>query len=207
MLVIHNGREVPDFYSREFARSFFAEYVPTLRDHTDDFWSVTIGELHPIKQHGVTIRALANVRLKNQKFRHIIIGDGEEKLRLHTLVEKLGLSEHVFFVSINPNASLYLRAFELFVLSSRSEAMPYVTIEACSAGLPMIASAVGGIPEVIRHEKEGILFPQGDVDVLTKYYLQLLNDPELRNTLAQNALLRAQDFTLEKMIRETVALY
>lgn len=207
MFVIHNGRAVSDFYSRDFARSFFAEYAPTLREHTKDFWSVTIAELHPIKQHEVTLRALANVLLENKNFRHIIIGDGEEKLRLHTLVEELGLSEYVFFVSINPNASQYLKAFDLFVLASRSEAMPYVILEACSAGLPIISSNVGGIPEIITHEKDGLLFPQGDVGALTKYYLQLLNDPELRNTLAQNALLRSQDFTLEKMVGETTKLY
>lgn len=207
MCVIHNGRSVSDFYSRDFARSFFAEYTPTLREHTKDFWSVTIAELHPIKQHEVTLRALMGVLQENQNFRHIIIGDGEEKLRLHALVEKLGLSEHVFFVSINPNASQYLRAFDLFVLASRSEAMPYVITEACIAGLPIIASEVGGIPEVVRHEKEGLLFPQGTVEALTKYYLQLLNNPELRSTLAQNALLRAQDFTLDKMVEKTTTLY
>ena len=66
---------------------------------------------------------------------------------------------------------------------------------------------MGGIPEIITHKKDGLLFPQGDVEALTKYYTQLLSDPELRNTLAQNALLRAQDFTLEKMVEETTALY
>lgn len=207
MLVIHNGRTAPDFYSRDFARSFFAEYAPTLREHTKDFWSVTIAELHPIKQHEVTLRALANVLLENKNFRHIIIGDGEEKLRLHTLVEELGLSEHVFFVSINPNASQYLKGFDLFVLASRSEALAYVIIEACIAGLPIVASNVGGIPEIITHEKDGILFPQGDVEALTKYYTQLLSDEKLRNALAQNALLRAQDFTLEKMVEKTTKLY
>jgi len=207
MFVIHNGRTVSDFYSRDFSRSFFAEYAPTLREHIKDFWSVTIAELHPIKQHAVTLRALVNVLQENQNFRHVIIGDGQEKLRLHALVERLGLSEHVFFVSINPNASQYLKAFDLFVLASRSEAMPYVITEACIAGLPIIASEVGGIPEVVRHEKEGFLFPQGEVELLTKYYLQLLNDQRLRNTLAQNALLRAQDFTLEKMLEKTTAIY
>jgi glycosyltransferase involved in cell wall biosynthesis len=205
--VIHNGRSVSDFYSRDFARSFFAEYVPTLRDHTDDFWSVTIGELHPIKQHEITIEALACVVKHNDSVRHLIIGDGEERKYLESLVRELGLEQVIFFTGNILDASLYLKAFDLFILASRSEAMPYVITEACIAGLPIIASNVGGIPEVIRHEKEGFLFPQGAVDALTKYYLQLQSDPELRNTLAQNTLLRAQDFTLEKMVMETTALY
>lgn len=207
MSVVHNGKTVQKLYSRAFARSFFAEYVPILRDHTDDFWSVTIGELHPIKQHEVTIRALAEVTNQNQNICHIIIGDGERRAYLESLVRKLGLEHVVFFTGNILDASLYLKAFDLFILASRSEAMPYVITEACIAGLPIIASKVGGIPEVVRHEKEGLLFPQGDVGALTKCYTQLLSDPELRNTLAQNALLRSQDFTLEKMVRDTVKLY
>ena len=205
--VVYNGRTIQKPYSREFARSFFAEYIPTLRDHKDDFWSVTIGELHPIKQHEVTIRALAEVTKQNKYIRHIIIGDGEKRVYLESLVHELELEQSVFFTGNILEASLYLKAFDLFILASRSEAMPYVTLETCSVGLPIIASNVGGIPEVIRHEKEGLLFPQGDVGALTKYYTQLLRDPELRTTLAQNALLRAQDFTLEKMLEKTTAIY
>ena len=207
MSIVHNGRTIDDLYSRQFSRSFFCEYIPSLRDHTDDFWSVTIAELHPIKQHEVTIRALKSLTKDGVTVRHIIIGDGEMRASLESLVRELELEHVVFFTGNILEASRYLKAFDLFILSSRSEAMAYVIIEACALGLPIIASNVGGIPEVIRHEKEGLLFPQGDVNTLTKYYLQLLNNPDLRNTLAQNALLRAQDFTLEKMVEETISLY
>ena len=207
MSIVHNGRTIDDSYSRQFSRSFFCEYIPSLRDHTDDFWSVTIAELHPIKQHEVTIRALKSLTKDGVTVRHIIIGDGEMRASLESLVRELELEHVVFFTGNILEASRYLKAFDLFILSSRSEAMAYVIIEACALGLPIIASNVGGIPEVIRHEKEGLLFPQGDVNTLTKYYLQLLNNPDLRNTLAQNALLRAQDFTLEKMVEETISLY
>jgi glycosyltransferase involved in cell wall biosynthesis len=207
MTVIHNGRTIQNPYSREFSRSFFCEYIPSLRDHTDDFWSVTIAELHPIKQHEVTIRALKSLTTDGATVRHIIIGDGEMRTSLESLVRELELEHVVFFTGNILEASRYLKAFDLFILSSRSEAMAYVIIEACALGLPIISSKVGGIPEIITHEKDGLLYQQSDVSALTKCYTQLLNDKALRDTLAQNALLRAQDFTLEKMVRETTKLY
>jgi glycosyltransferase involved in cell wall biosynthesis len=207
MSIVHNGRTIDDSYSRQFSRSFFCEYIPSLRDHMDDFWSVTIAELHPIKQHEVTIRALKSLTTDGATVRHIIIGDGEMRTSLESLVRELELEHVVFFTGNILEASRYLKAFDLFILSSRSEAMAYVIIEACALGLPIISSKVGGIPEIITHEKDGLLYPQGDVSALTKCYTQLLNDKALRDTLAQNALLRAQDFTLEKMVRETTKLY
>ncbi|MCF7815476.1 MAG: glycosyltransferase family 4 protein [Candidatus Pacebacteria bacterium] len=207
MHVVHNGRTIKDLYSREFSRSFFSGYVPTLRDHENDFWSVTIGELHPIKQHDVTIRALASLSKQLPNIRHLIIGEGEERKRLESLVQELDLEGVVFFTGNIPEASQYLKAFDLFVLSSRSEALAYVIIEACIAGLPIIASNVGGIPEIITHKNSGLLFPSGSVTALATSYTDINTDPTLRETLAQNALLRAQDFTFEKMLQKTITLY
>ncbi len=207
MITIYNGRSIPNLYSREFARSCLVEYLPDLEAYKNDFWSVTIGELHPIKQHDVTIRALAEVVKKNTNVRHVIIGDGEERARLTRLVEDLNLEDHVFFAGHVPEASHYLSGFNLFVLASRSEALAYVIIEACIAGLPIIASNVGGIPEIITHEKDGLLFNQGDALILSQHYTHLLENPEERKTLSQNTLLRAQDFTFEKMLNETTGLY
>ncbi len=207
MVVIHNGRTTQNLYSRDFARSFFTQYMPDLEEYKDDFWSVSVGELHPVKQHDVTIRALKNVVEKNPNIRHIIIGDGDEQKKLERLVLDLDLEDNVFFAGHILEVSQYLKAFDLFILSSRSEALAYVIIEACIAGLPIIASNVGGIPEILTHEKDGLLVNQGDASTLTKYYNELLENPDQRKTLAENAHLRAQDFTFEKMFEKTLVQY
>ncbi len=207
MIVIHNGRTNPDLYSRDFSRAYLEKYIPSLEKYKNDFWSVTIGELHPVKQHDVTIRALRDIVKTHPNIRHVIIGEGDERNKLERLVLDLDLGNNVFFAGHILEASLYLKAFDLFILSSRSEGLGYVIIEACIAGLPIITSNVGGIPEIITHEKDGLLFKQGNTDMLAQYYLQLLESPEQRKTLAENALLRAQDFTFEKMFEKTIALY
>jgi len=207
MSVIYNGLTQTELLSREYARSFFLTHIPALRSYPHDFWSVTIAELHPIKQHGVTIEALRHVVTKHPHVRHVLIGDGEERASLEALVQSYKLDSNIFFADHVPNASLYLKAFDLFVLSSRSEALGLVIIEASMAGLPIIASNVGGIPEIITHEKNGILFPQGDSTELAYHYEALMNDEPKRSLLSANAKLRAADFTLEKMIENTTQLY
>lgn len=206
MRVIHNGRTLRTLHDRSTAREVIRGYAP-LEKYKDDFWSVTIGELHPIKQHDVTIRTFANIVKEYPQARHIIIGEGDDRLRLEKLIHKHKLEENIFLTGNIPEASQYLQAFDLFVLSSRSEALAYVIIEACSAGLPIISSNVGGIPEIITQQKNGFLFEQGSTLLLSQYYKQLYSSAELRKTLSENALLRAQDFTFEKMSEGTVALY
>lgn len=207
MVVVYNGRTEAELFSRESARSFFATHIPALKNYMNDFWSVTVGELHRIKQHDVTIRALAKITATYPNVRHIIISDGEERSNLEVLVRELQLESHVFFAGHIPEATQYLKAFDLFVLASRSESLAYVLIEACIAGLPSIASNVGGIPEVIRNEHEGLLFPQGDTSALAQAYVRLYEDGTLREKLSENASRRAKEFTFEKMLEKTIGVY
>jgi glycosyltransferase involved in cell wall biosynthesis len=207
MVVIYNGYTNTHLFSRTYARDFFIHYIPHLAKYAEDFWSVTIAELHPIKQHEVTIHALAQLVKAGIPVRHILIGDGEAQQSLKTLVSRLNLEDHVFFAGHIPDAARYLKAFDVFVLSSRSEALAYVIIEACAAGLPIIASNVGGIPEIIHHEREGHLFPQGNYELLAQYYAELYENKTLREELSHNALERASDFSFATMLTKTSELY
>ncbi|MEL6804564.1 MAG: glycosyltransferase, partial [Bacteroidota bacterium] len=149
MTVVHNGREIPVFVERTTARDIIIKHCPDLAQYSNDFWSVTVAELHPIKQHEVTIQALRTVVQSHPDIRHVLIGDGEERESLERLIRAYNLHDHVFLTGSIDEAAQYLHAFDLFVLSSRSEALAYVIIEACFAGLPIISSRVGGIPEII----------------------------------------------------------
>lgn len=205
--VIHNGRKHTHLHTREDARTFFTRHIPILRACENDFWSVTIGELHPTKQHDVTIRAFTEIIKTHPRTRHLIIGAGTKEMPLRELVQKLSLQDNIFFTGHIHEASQYLKAFDTFILPSRSEAFAYVLLEAGAAGLPIIASNVGGIPEIVADEESGLLFPSGDVVALAKQIKRISENPKLRESLGQEAKKRADEFTLEKMIAQTTRIY
>ncbi len=207
MIVIHSGREIKDMKAREEARDFLTKLAPSLREYKNDFWSVTIGELHKIKQHNVTIRALAEAVRQKPNTRHIIIGEGEEREGLELLIKKMALESHIFLIGAVDEASLYLKAFDMFVLSSRSEALGYVIIEAAIAGLPIIATNVGGIPEIVDNGRSALLVPSGDVDNLKNAYLKLRSDEAARKFLAAGASERARHFTFAETLQKTMGAY
>ena len=107
-----------------------------------------------------------------------------------------------------PNASKYLKNFDIFVLPSIKEGLPYVILEAGLAGLPVIASNVGGIPEIIEDEKNGLLVPPANPEELIDAIKKLAGDKSLRENLGKNLHEKiTKEFSLEKMLRETISLY
>ncbi|MCB9819458.1 glycosyltransferase family 4 protein [Candidatus Nomurabacteria bacterium] len=205
--VIHNGRFITNLLTREDSRAALIEKDPRLAPYKDDFWSLTIGELHPVKRHNAVIEAMKEIVVREPKTRHLIISGGEEESRLRTLIEKQNLQENIFLLGVIDEASQYLKAADLFVLASRSEGMPYVLIEALLAGVPIVATKVGGIPEVVEDGLSGLLTPPLDNKALFEAIFELRTNPELRAKLSEGAKVRSQSFTFEKTLRETVALY
>ena len=200
--VIHNGIASASLLARGDSRARLAPELVT------PYWIGTIAELHPVKQLPVLIKAFACIAAARADVALVLIGEGEERKRLETLVQELGLASRVHFCGQVVDAASYLSAFDVFVLPSRSEAFAYVLLEAGNASLPVIASNVGGIPEVITDEATGLLFPSGDVDALAKGLERLLSDETLRTRLASALHTRVlTEFSKEKMITKTLALY
>lgn len=207
MQVIHNGLRVPIYKERQAARAFLIEKIPQLNKFSSDYWSVTIGELHKTKQHHITIQALAQLKTSGLNLRHLIIGEGEERSHLENLVKSLDLQDSVFFTGKVDQAASYLKAFDLFILASISEALAYVVVEAAQAELPIIASNVGGLPEIITNEKEGNLVPSGDINTLAETIKAYINNPAASAQKAHAAYTKSKQFSLEKMLEETSSLY
>ena len=106
------------------------------------------------------------------------------------------------------NASTYLKNFDIFVLPSLKEGLPYVILEAGLARLPVIASSVGGIPEIIENEKDGLLVLPANSKELATAIKKLVENKTLRENLAKNLREKIlKGFSLEKMLRETISLY
>ena len=129
-----------------------------------------------------------------------IIGDGPERERLERLTARHGLQGQVHFKGYVPAGGVlwqwYTQA-DMFILPSLSEAQGKVLIEAMSAGLPIIATRVGGIPSLIEHEKTGLLAPPHSPEGLLEEIRSLIQDPAKRRRLTENALAAARSYTIE----------
>jgi len=207
IIVIHNGRAIDNLFSYDEGRTFIINKEPRLREFQSDFWTMTIAELHPVKRHEAMIEVMKKMADSDVNVRHLIIGDGETQEMLRTQIDALGLQEHVFLLGRIDEASRYLRAADLFVLASRSEGLPYVLIEALQAGVPIVATKVGGIPEVVEDGVSGILTEPLDNKALFEAILSLIRDGDTRRRLAAGTVSEAKRFSLEKTLERTSSLY
>lgn len=164
-----------------------------------------VGRLIPVKGGEVFLRALAG--LSGETWTASMIGDGPERGVLERLAHELGIGERVRFHGSVPDAAKNQSAFDLFVLSSHSEGIPMVVFEAVAAGTPIVASAVGGIPDVLS-DREAHLVPAGDVEALAGAIRASLNDLEGARERAARARERiGVEFSEEVWIDQYEKLY
>ncbi len=202
VFVIHNGIESIIFDDKEKARKKISEITKT---KPVNIIIGTISELHKNKGLDFLIQACKNLPESVSVY---IIGDGEERQNMANLIANFGLEERIFLTGRIENAKSLLPAFDLFTLTSRTEALPYTILEAGLAKLPVVASRVGGIPEVIENGKSGILFRSGDVDELTKALKYLIEREEKRKQFGENLQKTVQEnFSKEKMLEKTIGFY
>jgi len=147
----------------------------------------TVVRLDQVKSYDTLIRAVAMIRDAAARSpappRLVLVGDGAERKRLEQLVAKLNLAHIVTFAGTQENPSRFLAAFDVFVLPSLAEGLGLSIIEAMGAGLPVIGSAAGGVPEVITHGSSGLLFEPGDAHELADCLDELAGSEALRNRL------------------------
>lgn len=168
----------------------------------------SVARLHPVKGSRYLVEAFAQLALNDRALHLILVGDGPERARLETWVEEHDLEEQVTFLGERTDISALLSIIDIFALSSLWEGMPNAVLEAMAAGLPVIATAVGGTPEVVLPGVTGLLVPPGDIPALTQALAQLLRDPILQRTMGQAGLSRVQEhFSMASVVRETTDLY
>ncbi len=154
-------------------------------EHAPHIWLGTVGELNQNKNHSTLIDAVANFNSENNaKLFLTIIGEGELKHTLAEQIELRGASNFITLFGSLPEARRYLKAFDIFVLPSHKEGLPYALLEAGYAGLPCVASQVGGIPEVISAGVSGFLINPKSPQAIEKSLAVLINEPDLRIAMA-----------------------
>ena len=161
----------------------------------------TIGRLTEIKRQDLLIRAFLRLRNTFPAAHLLLVGDGNLRRELESLAAQLNLTNAVHFAGYQSKPELYLGAMNVFALTSRSEGMPLVVLEAWAAGVPIIASRVGGLPEMIDEGKTGLLFESGDEDALARGLGRLLSEADLTRQLVDNGTRRVEtEFSARRMV-------
>jgi glycosyltransferase involved in cell wall biosynthesis len=168
---------------------------------------VVVGSLIPRKGQDTLLRAMA--KLERSDWRLFVVGEGSERVRYEALARSLGLTHRVRFLGQKSREKVeeLLAGMDLLVIPSSMEAMPYVLLEGMAAGLPVVASAIFGIPEVVVPGETGWLFPKGDENALASQLREALDAPERRRAMGEAARRRFEKyFTLERQV-EVIACH
>ena len=165
--------------------------------------------MHNNKGIDIALRGLARLPDKlREKIIYCVAGNGEEKERLETLVDNLDLESVVRFLGFTPNAKELLSGADIFLLPSRTEAFPYVLLEAGISGLPIIATNVGGNPEIINDMENGILIhPRNPQEIAEAINYLIVNKEKKKNFEEKIIQKITENFSLDKMIFTTYSLY
>ena len=141
-------------------------------------------------------------------FRLVIVGEGSLRNQLEKIAADLKVDDIVDFAGYQPNPYAYMGRSDLFILSSRSEGLPNVLLEAMSLGIPTISTDCDyGPREIIEDGKNGILVPVGEPDAIADAMVRLLEDGKLAKAISENALKTSRGFTLEKMVSGYESLF
>ncbi len=204
IVLIHNGIEQILFEEKTTAR---AELLSLAQKESvgNALWLGTLAELHKNKGLGYLIYAVSKL---TSPFVLFILGEGEQRKYLEELIYKYNLQDRVFLVGFVKHADRYLRAFDMFMLPSIKEGLPYSILEAGQAKLPTIASNVGGVSDIIENGVNGILITKGRSGEITRAIEHLVENPALQKQFGEKIREKVErEFSLDQMLERTLELY
>jgi glycosyltransferase involved in cell wall biosynthesis len=190
--IVHNGVSRKEF-----------EPVATQADASD---LVFLGELRPVKGIDVLIDAIARLRRDGRNVTATLVGDGPEREALHAQVERLGLAQSIRFTPAMPARQAQAHG-RIMMVPSRAESLPYVVLEAAAAGMPMITTQVGGIPEIYGPLSDTLVPPE-DAGALAKAIARAIDQPDVTADIARRLRKRvAATFSVDTMVDGVLTAY
>ncbi len=214
IITIYNGLDVDNlnFLPEEEARIFIESKIPSLREiphsGTDSILIGTVANLYRNKGLEFLILAAARIKKSQSNWRFVIIGEGPERQHLEKIIKKYELESTVYLIGSITDAYQYLKAFDLFVLPSVKEGQPWTILEAMAAGVPIVATNIAGIPEMIENEKSGLLVEPADSEALFLAIEKMLAHPSSAHAMVQNALLVVKEkFRIDEMVKKNEELF
>jgi N-acetyl-alpha-D-glucosaminyl L-malate synthase BshA len=200
---------IPNFinaldYQRRDNPSLRAELAPR-----DESLLIHVSNFRPVKRISDCVRVLASLRrIAALPARLVMCGAGPERAQAENLARELGVADDVLFVGSAPNIADYLSVADLLLLPSESESFGLAALEAMACETPVIATRVGGLPEVVRDGETGYLFPTGAVEQMAEQAATLLASPERQRKMGQRARAWAiEQFSTDRVIPQYESLY
>lgn len=167
----------------------------------------TIAAFAGHKDYPNLIKAASLVLEQRSDVCFMAVGEGELLGDMQSLVKSLNISERFIFTGFQQEVGKFLKSFDIFVLASKMEGLGTSVLDAMSVGLPIICTEAGGIPEMICNGSNGILVPVHESFLLSKAILDLINNPNYRNILGDNALTSVQEFDISNTVSKYIKLY
>ena len=170
-----------------------------------------VGWLIPIKGVTYLVNAMAEVIQRHPNGLLLLVGKGDEKgeeeVKLSKQVKNLGILDNVRFLGWRPDVNEIMGCFDIFVLPSLNEGMGRVLVEAMSAGLPIVASRVGGIPDLVKDGENGLLVPPADAGALEQAISDLLSDNSRKKHMGETGKKMCRPYSIEAMVEKIDDLY
>lgn len=163
-----------------------------------------VARFHPVKDHATLLHGFASVAAEREDVDLLLVGDGPLRRELERLVLELRLEGRVRFLGVRDDVPALLQAADVFALTSVSEAASLTLLEAMASGLPVVVTAVGGNPEIVRHGVEGLLVPRGDAAAAGRALAAILSDPAMAHALGAAGRTRVE---ARYRLETTIAAY
>jgi glycosyltransferase involved in cell wall biosynthesis len=202
--VIPNGIDAP----RYTAAADRAALRVRLGLDPDRRYVACVARFHPVKDHRTLLNAFGRVTAHHDDVDLLLVGDGALRADLTRQCRDLGIESRVRFLGVRDDVADLLRAADIFALTSVSEAASITLLEAMAAGLPVVVTAVGGNPEIVRADVDGLLAPRGDEQAIAAALLRVLGEPGLAQALGAAGAARVREhFQLDQTVNRYYELY
>jgi glycosyltransferase involved in cell wall biosynthesis len=203
--VIYNGIDLSPYEDRGPDRDMVLRELGVV---PGDLLVAQVARLVTIKDHATAIRTIEQLTRSRRDVCLVLVGDGPEAGLIEAMIRERGLAGRVRMLGRRLDVPRLLRAADLALLTSVSEGIPLSLIEAMAAGLPVVATRVGGVPEVVEEGRTGLLAPAGDHEALAGLLLRLAGDPDLRARMGRAGRERARElFSEDRMVAEYEQIY
>jgi glycosyltransferase involved in cell wall biosynthesis len=175
---------------------------------SDDVLFVCVGRLSAQKNHALLVEAFSRCAATDAKAHLLLVGSGSLQEQVAESVKRRGLQDRVHFLGLRNDIPDILGASDIFALASDYEGNPLSVLEAMAAGLPIISTAAGGVPELFTHGEHGLMVKPGDVEGFSIAMMLLMDDPGLRERMGVSAAIRAvKNFDVSTMVAAYQNLY
>lgn len=167
----------------------------------------SVANFTPKKDQYTMLQAVADLATEVKDVQLVLIGSGPLQAALEAQATQLGIADRTLFTGLRDDVPALLPAFDVFCLTSMHEGLSIALVEALAAGLPAVATRAGGIPEVLTHQREGLLVRPRAPEATAAALRQILTDPALRHQMGAAAQARARDFSIVTAVRRLEDIY